>query len=209
MSLSAIGSEKHNSSIKRWILRLALLVLAAFLGFMILTSVRIARQAALDETRPAGAIIVFGAAEYYGRPSPVFRARLDHAYELFTRGTAPIVIVTGGAGGDPVYNEGTVGRDYLNARGIPDRNLIAETQTDDTAEQAERTAAIMRTNGIKDAVAVSDAYHLFRIKRMMRAQGITVYGAPRNGSIPRDTWGRLVGLTRESISYLFWRLNIT
>lgn len=194
---------------KSWIVKLFLLLVAGTAIFLLVTAFRVARQANIDESRPAGAIIVFGAAEYSGRPSPVFRARLDHAYDLYSRRAAPIIIVTGGAGGDPVYNEGSVGRDYLIGRGIPDRNLIAETQSDDTAQQAERTAAIMRTNGIKDAIAVSDAYHLFRIKQLMQAQGIPVYAAPRATSIPRTLWGRTIGLTRESISYLFWKLNIT
>ncbi len=209
MIQAAISKQDRKPKKRSWIVRLFLLLLLATAAFLVITSIRVAREAEVDETRPAGAIIVFGAAEYAGRPSPVFRARLDHAYSLFARGTAPIVIVTGGAGGDPVYNEGSVGRDYLIARGIPDRNLIAETQTDNTAEQAQRTAAIMRTNGIKDAVAVSDAYHMFRVKQMMRAQGIVVYAAPRTGSVPRDSWDRFVGVTRESISYLFWKLNIT
>jgi uncharacterized SAM-binding protein YcdF (DUF218 family) len=209
MTLPAISESPTRRSRKSWLVRVFAAFVAIVAVFLIVSAVRVARQAELDETRPAGAIIVFGAAEYSGRPSPVFRARLDHAYELFTRGVAPIVIITGGAGGDPLYNEGGVGRDYLLARGIPDYNLIAETQTDDTAEQAERTAAIMRTNGIKDAVAVSDAYHLFRIKQLMKAQGVTVYGAPRSASVPRNRWGRIVGLTREAISYLFWKLHIT
>jgi uncharacterized SAM-binding protein YcdF (DUF218 family) len=209
MISAAISEPPVRQSRGKWIVR-ALAALAALVGvFLLVSAVRVARQAGVDETRRAGAIIVFGAAEYSGRPSPVFRARLDHAYELFTRGVAPVVIVSGGAGGDPQYNEGGVGRDYLIARGIPDYNLIAETQSDDTAEQAERMAAIMRTNGIKDAVAVSDAYHLFRIKQLMKAQGVTVYGAPRSASIPRSRWGRLVGLTREAVSYLIWKLHIT
>lgn len=209
MILAAIAESAIRKSRGNWLVRVFAAFVVIVAAFLIVTAVRVARQAELDETRPAGAIIVFGAAEYAGHPSPVFRARLDHAYELFARGIAPIVIVSGGAGGDPLYNEGGVGRDYLIARGIPDYNLIAETQSDDTAEQAERTAAIMRINGIRDAVAVSDAYHLFRIKQLMRAQGVTVYGAPRSASVPRNRWGRIVGLTREAISYLFWKLHIT
>ena len=81
------------------------------------------REGGVDEARPADAIVVFGAAEYVGHPSPVYRARLDHAYDLFQRGLAPVVITTGGAGKDPHFSEGQVGRDYLEARGIPDVNL--------------------------------------------------------------------------------------
>ncbi len=177
--------------------------------FLGITCVRVARQASRDEARPAGAIIVFGAAEYAGRPSPVYRARLDHAYDLYARGIAPIVITTGGAGADPTYTEGGVGRDYLAKRGIPDPGLIAETQSDDTAESAQRIAGILRANRIHDAVAVSDAYHVFRIKQLMKAQGIAVYGSPRPESRPRTSWGRTVGVLREAVSYSLWRLHLT
>jgi uncharacterized SAM-binding protein YcdF (DUF218 family) len=203
---SSVPARKWRQS---WLVRASLAAILLLALFLVMTAIGVVRQSALDETRPAGAIIVFGAAEYAGHPSPVFRARLDHAYDLFTRGVAPLVIVTGGAGGDPLYTEGGVGRDYLIARGIPDRNLVAETQSDDTAEQAQRTAGIMRTNGIEDAVAVSDAYHLFRIKQLMKSQGVVVYGAPRNGSVPRYRWARIVGVFRECISYLLWKLNLT
>ncbi len=90
------------------------------------------REANVNEARPADAIVVFGAAEYVGHPSPVYRARLDHAYQLFRQGLAPLIITTGGAGKDPKFSEGQVGRDYLAERGVPDVNLIAETQAGDT-----------------------------------------------------------------------------
>jgi uncharacterized SAM-binding protein YcdF (DUF218 family) len=178
-------------------------------AFLLITAFRVARQAGRDEARPAGAIIVFGAAEYVGRPSPVYRARLDHAYDLFKRGLAPVIITTGGSGFDSKYTEGGVGRDYLIARGIPDANLIAETQSLDTAQSAARTAAIMRTNHIADAVAVSDAYHVYRIKQLMKAQGVDAYGSPRPASEPRTRYARVIGALREAVSYLLWRLNLT
>ena len=106
-------------------------------------------QANLDQSRPADAIVVFGAAEYVGRPSPVFRARLDHAYDLFQQGLAPLIITTGGAGNDPKFSEGQVGRDYLAKRGVPDVNLIAETQGGDTEQSARRVAVIMEANDLK------------------------------------------------------------
>ena len=83
--------------------------------------IRIEKQAGRDEAQPADAIVVFGAAEYAGRPSPVYRARLDHAYTLFQRGLAPLIITTGGHGGDPHFSEGGVGHDYLRSRGIPEK----------------------------------------------------------------------------------------
>ena len=190
----------------RWILELLVLSAAVFLLFI---SFKIMRSAGTDEARSADAIVVLGAAEYSGRPSPVYRARLDHAYELFKQGLAPVVITTGGAGNDPHFSEGQVGRDYLESHGIPDPNLIAETQGGDTEQSAERVAVILHTNGMRSCVLVSDAYHMFRAKQMMSAQGITVYVSPRPDSVPKTAFGRFLGALRESISYLLYKAHAT
>ena len=190
--------------------KIILLVLPlAALAWGVYVSARIELQSARDEARPAGAIVVFGAAEYSGRPSPVLRARLDHAYELYRRGLAPLVITTGGAGGDPKFNEGAVGRDYLAHRGIPDRALIAETQGSDTDQSATRVATILRANGVSSCDAVSDAYHMFRVKKMMAKRGITAYAAPRPDSIPKSTWASIGAILREAVSYTAWKLHVT
>src|ERR1700683_2290230 len=110
---------------RRWLLRLEALGLAALISFLTLTAIGIVHEGALQEIHSADAIVVFGAAEYSGRPSPVLRARLDHAFELFKQGVAPVVIVTGGAALDPSFSEGGVGSDYLKHRGISERNPIA------------------------------------------------------------------------------------
>jgi len=192
-----------------WLICGLLAILAALLIFFGLTDVRIVRTSRLEQLHPADAIVVFGAAEYSGHPSPVYRARLDHAYDLFQDGLAPIVITTGGYGGDPSYSEGGVGHDYLRHRGIPERNLIAETQGSDTAESAERVGVIMRVNGMHRALAVSDAYHVFRIRKLLERQGIQVFVAPRPNSLPQGAVRRLLAVTREAASYLFWKLSIT
>src|SRR4030081_1280108 len=155
-----------------WLLRLVALVAAAVAAFLVITSIRIVRASWVEEAKPADAIVVFGAAEYSGHPSPVLRARLDHAFDLFARGIAPVVITTGGAAADPRFSEGGVSRDYLMHRGIPERSLIAETQGRDTAESAIRVAVIMRTNGLRSCVTVSDAYHVFRIKKLLGHEGV-------------------------------------
>jgi uncharacterized SAM-binding protein YcdF (DUF218 family) len=204
--MTVSGSQRR--SIGAGVFRLAALLVLGALLFVVMIAVQVVRQAPRDETRPVGAIIVFGAAEYAGRPSPVYRARLDHAYDLFQRGVAPLVITSGGAAQDPKFTEGGVGRDYLHRRGIPDLNLIAETQSNDTADSAERTATIMRTNHIHDCVAVSDAYHMLRIKKLLGGQGVTVYAAPRPGSIPRTTTGKFVAAMREGISYLLFKIGL-
>ncbi|HZZ15555.1 MAG TPA: YdcF family protein [Candidatus Sulfotelmatobacter sp.] len=185
------------------------LLLAALVAFFTVTSVHIAHEGSLQELHPADAIVVFGAAEYAGHPSPVLRARLDHAYDLFRLGLAPVVITTGGAAADPSFSEGGVGHDYLKHRGIPERNLIAETQGSDTAQSAVRVAGIMRANGLHSCVAVSDAYHVFRIKRLLQHQGIgPVYVNPRPGSRPHSVVQRVYAVLREASSYLLWKLSV-
>jgi len=152
--------------------------------------------------------VVFGAAEYAGRPSPVFRARLDHAYTLFQRGLAPLIITTGGHGEDPHFSEGGVGRDYLASLGVPEKSLIAETQSNDTADSAGRVAVILKANGKRTCLAVSDDYHIFRIKQMLEAQGLVVYGAPRPEARPRSGFDQFTIVLREVVSYTLWRVHL-
>ncbi len=178
------------------------------MGFLFAISTKIMREAGVDEEHSADAIVVFGAAEYVGHPSPVFRARLDHAYMLFKRDLAPVIITTGGAGNDLRFSEGQVGRDYLESRGIPDADLIAETQGGDTDESTQRVAVIMRANDMQTCLLVSDAYHMFRAKQMMEAQGIKVYLSPRPGSIPKTTVGRFLAALRESFSYVLYKAHV-
>ncbi len=191
-----------------WLLWAVTLILAAIALLLGISSVQIVRESGLQEVQPSDAIVVFGAAQYAGHPSPVFRARLDHAYDLFQRGVAPVVITTGGSGDDPTFSEGGVGHDYLMHRGITEPRLIAETQGSDTASSAERVAVIMRTNRMRTCVAVSDAYHVFRIRKLLEHEGVQVYVAPRPDSRPRSVWQRALAVLREAASYTAWRLHI-
>jgi uncharacterized SAM-binding protein YcdF (DUF218 family) len=194
----------------RWWLRLLALAVVAAASILAITALQVVHTAALEEIHPADAIVVFGAAEYSGRPSPVLRARLDHALDVFHRGVAPVVITTGGAAADPTFSEGGVGRDYLMRHGVPERSLIAETQGRDTAESAMRVGVIMRANGLHSCVAVSDAYHVFRIRKLLEHEGVApVYVAPRPDSRPHTLWQRSIAVLREASSYLVWRVGIT
>jgi uncharacterized SAM-binding protein YcdF (DUF218 family) len=194
---------------RQWRMRLLLVILLVSFGYVTVTYLRIVSQSGKNEARPADAIVVFGAAQYGGKPSPVYKARLDHAAQLYHQGLAPFVIATGGAGSDPDFSEGTVGREYLKTLGIPDSQLIAETQSPDTAESARRVAAIMRTNGMRSCLAVSDGYHIFRIKQMLAREGITVYGAPRPNSKPKSLWKRSAAVFHEIASYTLWRMHLS
>lgn len=191
-----------------WLFWTALGALVFLLCALTATIPSIAHDSRKQELHAADAIIVFGAAEYDGRPSPVFRARLDHANDLFRKGLAPVVITTGGAAADPKYTEGGVGHDYLMRRGIPEVALIAETQASDTAESAARVAVIMRANRMKSCIAVSDAYHMFRIRKLLENHGVQVSLAPRPDSKPKSAWQRTLAILRESASFLLWRAGV-
>ncbi len=192
-----------------WLLWLVVVVAVGLAAFLVVTGIRIASEGSRQELHRADAIVVFGAAEYSGHPSPVLRARLDHALDLFDKGLAPVVITTGGAAADPTFSEGGVGRDYLMRHGIPEQDLIAETQASDTAQSAVRVAVIMRANGLHSCVAVSDAYHVFRIKRVLEHEGIgPVYEAPRPDSKPHGTLQRFYAVLREASSYLVWKMGM-
>jgi uncharacterized SAM-binding protein YcdF (DUF218 family) len=182
-------------------------VVGVALAYLLFVCGAVVREASRQDLHQADAIVVFGAAEYAGRPSPVYRARLDHALELYQRGLAPVVITTGGAGGDLTYSEGGVGHDYLMGRGIPEPRLIAETQGTDTAQSAQRVTVIMRTNHMRSCVAVSDEYHMFRIRKLLEHEGVQVYVAPRPDSRPRSVWQRAIAVLREAIGYIAWRLH--
>jgi uncharacterized SAM-binding protein YcdF (DUF218 family) len=173
----SVRAGERRGGILRRLFGLVLLVALAWFGWLY---VRINAVASHDEARRADAIAVFGAAEYGGRPSPVLHARLDHAADLYNRQVAPLVITLGGGSDrDSGLTEGGVGRDYLLARGVPYDRIIAETHSFDTEEQVERLAEIAGTRRLKTIVVVSDGTHLFRIKKLCEAAGLTVYTSPR------------------------------
>jgi len=169
--------------------------------------VQIEAYASQDQAAPADAIGVFGAAEYDGRPSPVYRARLDHAYDLYDRNIAPLIITLGGNGGDE-YNEGTVGREYLLGMGVPQQDIIAETSSRNTAESVRRIAVIARVNGLHRLVIVSDGTHLFRIHEMCAAEGVDVLTSPRARVPIEGSSGEFERVAHEILSYTAWRMHL-
>jgi uncharacterized SAM-binding protein YcdF (DUF218 family) len=169
--------------------------------------VQIERYAAIDMAAPVDAIAVFGAAEYDGKPSPVYRARLDHALALYHRGIAPLVITLGGPGGDH-YTEGAVGREYLMGAGVPEEAIIAETQSRTTEDSARRIAVIAHANHLKKLVIVSDANHLFRIHSICAADGLDVLTSPRPRVAIEGGTQESGALFHEILSYTLWRLHL-
>jgi vancomycin permeability regulator SanA len=191
---------------RRVLVLLAVLVLA-ILGWCRWVYVQIEHYASHDQAAPAEAIAVFGAAEYDGHPSPVFRARLDHAESLYSRGIAPLIITLGGDGGDQ-YSEGAVGQQYLEGAGVPESDIIAETESTSTNQSVKRLAVIARTNSLHRIVVVSDGTHLFRIHQICAANGLDVLTSPRPRVQIEGNAGETERVEHEILSYTLWRLHL-
>ncbi len=170
---------------------------------------RVHAQADRDEARPADAIVVFGAAQYNGVPSPVLKARLDHAFDLEERGFAPLIITTGGSGGDPSFTEGGVARDYLIQRGVAATRILAETESRTTYQNVRAATHLLRQRGAVSCIAVSDGFHLYRIKLMFASQGMTVYTSPAPASpIEADPVQGPLHFLREAFVCALWDMGI-
>ncbi len=202
---------KDSPERRKWILPSVLLGLLVLVlgsaGWCYWVYAQIRQYAGRDEAAAADAIAVFGAAEYDGHPSPVYRARLDHADLLYNRGIAPLIITLGGDGGDQ-FSEGGVGREYLMGLGVPESAIIAETESRSTEESARRIAVIARTNGFRRLVVVSDGTHLFRIHAICAADGLNVLTSPRPRVAVEASTPETEPIVHEMLSYMLWRTHM-
>ena len=180
---------------------LARVALVAILGILLVGSYatyRISAQGQIDEQRPADAIVVMGAAQYDGRPSPIFAARIDHAVSLYQAGIAPTLVVTGGKADGDRTTEAASARAYAIARGVPADAILIEDQSRTTQESIRSVSALLREHGLADAIFVSDRPHMLRVLRMAHDDGITAWGSPTATSpIENDTTGRLDATVHE------------
>ncbi len=189
--------------------RLARLVIAGLVAMVAVggyAAYRIWDQGNRDERPPADAIVVMGAAQYDGRPSPVFAARLDHAIELFHEGIAPRLIVTGGKQEGDRTTEAASARIYAVQHDVPDEAILSEDQSRTTLQSIRGVAAVMRDQGFESAVFVSDPSHMLRVLRMASDQGITAFGSPtRTSPLERDALRRVDAIVHElgALAYYF------
>ena len=169
-----------------WPLRLALKVVAALVGvalvYLGVTFVQVWQAARRDEAGRAQAIVVFGAAQYDGRPSPVLRARLDHAAALWERELAPVIAVTGGKAPGDRFTEATASANYLLSRGVPDDAILREVSGRNSWESLAATAAFLRERSITSVLLVSDGFHAARIKGMADELGLSARVSPAEDS---------------------------
>jgi uncharacterized SAM-binding protein YcdF (DUF218 family) len=166
--------------------RVGLAVVVGAVGVTGYTTLRIWQQGQVDEgDRPADAIVVLGAAQYDGVPSPVFRARLDHALTIFRRGTTRYLVVTGGRAPGDRFSEAQAARAYAMAHGVPSDRILDESTGRDTLESLTNVATVFRAHGLSSAIFVSDRTHMLRVLRMATDLGLTAYGSPATDS-PTD-----------------------
>ena len=159
---------------------------------------RIWDQAGRDERREVDAIVVMGAAQYDGNPSPVFAARLDHAIDLYHAGVAPRLIVTGGKREGDRTTEAASAVAYLIRRDVPNDAILGEDTSRTTLQSVRLVAAIMEEAGLETAVFVSDPTHMLRVLRMAADSGIEAFGSPtRTSPLERDAEARVRATVHE------------
>jgi len=135
-----------------------------------------------DEASPAKAIVVLGAAQYAGKPSPVLRARLDHALDLWNRHLASLLILTGGTGFGDTTSEAAVGRNYAKKHGVPDSAILVENEGRTTSESMRAVAGMLEVRGLQSALLVSDPFHMLRLRILAGRFGFTPYTSPTRTS---------------------------
>jgi uncharacterized SAM-binding protein YcdF (DUF218 family) len=168
--------------------RLGVLLASVVVGALLVvgwTSFRIWAIGNRDDRRPADTIVVLGAAQYNGTPSPVLKARLDHAIDLYRSGLAPWLVVTGGRAEGDRTTEAASARAYAIAKGVPADAILVEGEGRTTLESLAAVAGILRSHGLHSALLVSDRTHMLRVLRIARDQGIDGFGSPTTTS-PTD-----------------------
>ena len=162
-------------------------VLTLFLGvgvamLSISMFVAIYRDARLNQTQPVDAIVLLGAAQYNGTPSPVLKARLDSALAAYDEGASKWIVVTGGKMSGDNYTEAQSSQTYLVDHGVPQDHILLENVGRDSWQSLQGAAVLLRQHRFKSVLLVSDGFHLFRVKLMMRDLGFTVYGRAASDS---------------------------
>lgn len=190
--------------------RVVAVALAAVIGYLGVTFVQVWQASLRDHPRDADALVVLGAAQYDGRPSPAFRARLDHAADLYRRGHAPVVWVTGGNQPGDRFTEGFSGYEYLRRRGLPDTALRIENQGGSTWESLAAVGRFLHEEGDSEVILVSHSYHSYRVAGIAGELGLSATVSPAQAddagtestaqALARETaavsLGRLVGYRR-------------
>jgi uncharacterized SAM-binding protein YcdF (DUF218 family) len=181
MNRAARAKEKAKQAVNVVRRILTVMMVTAF-ALWIISAAAVLIWSSRDEARPAQAIVVLGAAQYAGKPSPVLRARLDHALNLWNRHLASLLILTGGTGSGDTTSEAAVGRTYAKKHGVPDSAIIVESEGRTTSESMKAVAGMLEVRGLQSALLVSDPFHMLRLRILARRFGFTAYTSPTRTS---------------------------
>lgn len=186
--------------------RVAFIAVVIIAGYVVLTFFQVLLVAGEDDRSPADAIVVLGAAQYDGAPSPVLAGRLDHAFELWSAGVADVIVTTGSNQPGDRFTEGFAGFEYLRFEGVPEDDLLVVTDGDSSWEQLAATARVLRAEGVGNSVVlVSDPYHALRLRQIADQEGLDASVSSTDGSasirqLARETaavsLGRILGYRR-------------
>lgn len=198
-----VGGATYNSPpMRRFLITLAVVTLTYFAVTTMLVTASMGR----DERPRADAIVVLGAAQYQGRPSPIYLARLEHALELYRAGVAPLLVFTGGRGvkGER-WTEGAAGRRWAESRGVPADRILVEESSRNTYQNLVGVAELLRPRGLRDVVLVSDPFHMFRALAQAREVGLEAYPSPtRSSPISASPAKLAVAVLREDLAVGAW-----
>jgi uncharacterized SAM-binding protein YcdF (DUF218 family) len=200
-----VGDLRYSHGRRRMLLRALLLLLVLVVGYVGVTFVQVWAASRRDGARSADAVVVLGAAQYDGRPSPVLEGRLDHALELYEDGLVKVIVVTGGKQDGDRFTEAYVGSTYLRGKGVPEGDLRLEVQGRNTWESLAAAARILHDEDMDQAILVTDGYHALRVDAIADELGIEASVSPsRRGGTLRQlveetgavAVGRVLGFRR-------------
>lgn len=189
----------------RLMIRVLLSVVVLIVGYLGFNSVQVWMHLDTDERGPGDAIVVLGAAQYDGTPSPVLERRLNHALSLWQERAAPLIVTTGSSQQGDRFTEGYSGFEYLLEAGVPEPALLLVTDGSSTWEQVAATARVLRDRDLSSVVVVSDPYHSLRVAHIASEAGLTAFVSPTDGEasvrqLARETvavsLGRILGYRR-------------
>jgi uncharacterized SAM-binding protein YcdF (DUF218 family) len=194
----------------RSLFRVTTLAISLLLAGWVISMILVDRAGQRDQAQAADAIVVLGAAQYVGRPSPVLRARVDHAVSLWKRGLAPTLILTGGTGVGDTTSEAAVARKYAMSKGVPDHAIVIERHGRTTSQSMQAVARIMDDREKNTVILVSDPFHMLRLSILARRFGLVPYTSPtRTSPITPNREERWKYMVSESVkvplAYIFER----
>jgi uncharacterized SAM-binding protein YcdF (DUF218 family) len=206
LQVEAAGPVGRRRRWRRRAVRIAGALVVLVLAYLSVTFIQVWRASSQDGAQPADAIVVLGAAQYDGRPSPVLAARLRRGLDLYRQGLAPLIVVTGGRQAGDTYTEATSGYNWLRDRGVPDAAILKEVQGTNTYESLAATARFLRDDEVMEVVLVTDGYHALRVSGIAREVGLTPHvsgiegDGPTIAQLSREagavSLGRIIGYRR-------------